>query len=168
MACHITIRWRAPLGIGVYLARATGDEMTPGVLLLVTWWCVCGVVLRKRLFVGLCDSIIPGAFVICGMVMGASSITLCSASLICWWILFTTLWLFCVNRGASIAMMPSWSMHKSCFPLVFLFALAAPLVSSLVRACKCWWGDRDVSSGWQCWRNSSVEPNMRYPWVSGM
>ncbi len=128
MACCVTICWRAPFGISVY-ARATGADMTPGELFLVTQQCICGVVLSMCMFVGLRNSIIPGVFVIHGMfLMGVSSITFCSASLICWSILFTTLCYSCVGRGASIDAMRSWSLRKSCFPLVFSFTTAAPLV----------------------------------------
>ena len=66
--------------------------------------CVHVVVLSTRLFVGLHNSTIPGAFMIHGIVMmGDSSITLCSDSLVCWSMLFFTLCSPSGCEGASIA-----------------------------------------------------------------
>ncbi len=91
---------------------------------------------------GLRDSIIPGAFVIRGIVMmGDSSITLCSDSLVCWLMLFTN---FCSSSGcggASIAAIQLQSMRNKRLQLVVVLATAALLVSLPVSARKCWWGD---------------------------
>ncbi len=66
------------VGVGVI---TFGTSRIPGVLLRVTWWCSCGEVRNVRLAVGLHVSMTGGASVIQGIViMGASSITLCSAS----------------------------------------------------------------------------------------
>jgi hypothetical protein len=64
---------------------------------------------------------ILGVSVICGMVsMGVALITLCSAFL-CYD--NSTLCSSCVGEGANIAVMQSWSMRKSCLPVVVSFAV---------------------------------------------
>jgi hypothetical protein len=66
------------MGIGV-ITFGTGRIL--GVLLRVTWRCSRGMVCNVRLAVGLHVSMMGGASVIRGIViMGESSITLCSAS----------------------------------------------------------------------------------------
>jgi hypothetical protein len=66
------------MGIGVI---TFGTGRIPGGLLHVTWLCSRGVVCNVRLAVGLRVSMTGGASVIRGIVMmGESSITLCSAS----------------------------------------------------------------------------------------
>ncbi len=66
------------VGIGVI---TFGTGRIPGVLLRVTWLCSRGVVRNVRLAVGLRVSMMGGASAIRGIViMGESSITLCSAS----------------------------------------------------------------------------------------
>ena len=101
IACRVTIRLRAPCGMGVYVCGA-GDPVgsllglyggnpcgllsttlvmggtAPGVLFLVTRRCRRFVPFSARLDVGFLDFIIGGASVTRGIViMGVSSITLC-------------------------------------------------------------------------------------------
>ena len=66
------------IGLGVI---TFGTVRIPGVLLHITRRCSRGVVRNVRLAVGLRVSMTGGASVICRIViMGESSITLCSAS----------------------------------------------------------------------------------------
>jgi hypothetical protein len=110
----------------------------PGVLFLVTRQCVQGVILSTCLAVGFRDSMMLGALVICSIVrMGELSITLCSASCCKTILSFVTLCSSSVGGGASIVMILSRKSHRRRLPLGVCVALVAPLVNSLVRACKC-------------------------------
>jgi hypothetical protein len=109
-----------PLGIGLYAAGVTMVGIIPGVLFLVTCLCVRGIVFSTLLAVGLCDTMIPGASVIRGMVIiGNSLITLCSAS-------FLIRLVEGVDGGLSIVVMRSLSMRNKCSPLVVWFTTGAP------------------------------------------
>jgi hypothetical protein len=71
-----------PLGIGLYVSGLMMADIIPGVLFLVTCLCVRSITFSAHLAVGLCNSMIPGASVIRGMVsMGDLSITFCSATI---------------------------------------------------------------------------------------
>ncbi len=134
-ACYMWVRWwhvallfvaMPHLGLLCMLPEQWGRTCHLGYCFLLRIG-VCGVVLSAHLFVGLHDSIISGVFVIHGMVMmGISSITLCSTSLFCWQKLFIPLCFFCGGSATSIAMMRSWSMRNTHLPLVVLFCNSSP------------------------------------------
>jgi hypothetical protein len=102
----ITIRCCTSLRMGTYRAGAMGGATIPGVLLRVTCWWTRGVSFNIRFAVRLRASIMPGAFVIPGIVMiGDSSITLCSALRK---ILSFTLCSLLVGGGTSHVVIQSW------------------------------------------------------------
>ncbi len=74
--------WRGAVAVSMGVGVSTfGTGRIPGVLLHVTRQCSHGMVCNVHLAVGLCVSMTGGASVIQGIViMGESSITLCSAS----------------------------------------------------------------------------------------
>jgi hypothetical protein len=134
-ACFVTIRCCAPLGIGTYGARATGDAKMPRVLLCVTLRWTHGVPFNFRFAVRLRASMMPRASVILGIVMiGESSITLCSAACI---ILSFTLCSSAVDGGASNVVIGSWRRRRICCPLGRVLAWLVSAVSSSVSALKC-------------------------------
>jgi hypothetical protein len=80
----------------------------PGMLLHVTHLCRRGVPLRACFTIGLLDCMMGRALVSCGMVMmGKSSITLCSALCALCWLTSATLCSSKVGGGAS-----NWSIDR--------------------------------------------------------
>ncbi len=135
IACLVTIRWFAPLGIGTYGAGATGDATMPGVLFCVTRQCTQGISFKFLFAVGLQASMMSGASVILGTVMiGESLITLCSASRA---ILSFTLCSSAVGGGVSNAVIRSWRRWRIHLPLGVVLAWSMSAVSSSVSAQKC-------------------------------
>ena len=127
------------LGIGCTLLIAGNF---PGVLFQVTLVWILGVNFSARLEVGLRACIIGGASVIRGTVMmGVSSITLCSSSLT----LCSSSLTLCCARGVAI---DAWGVRMfwicvcsfliSSLPLAVVPALVVTLANSLVSALKCW------------------------------
>jgi hypothetical protein len=190
IACRVTIRLRAPLGMATYfcgvgvttgaLFRSYGGKpcglssptlvmggTAPGVLFLVTRRCSRFVPFRVRLDVGFLDFIIGCASVIRGIVMmGVSSITLCclSRSTCCCSII--TLCSSPSFGRLSILLMLVRSALISSLPCVVLATFAVSSSISLANARRCCIG---VKLGfWQCCGYSSVDPDMRYALVSGI
>ncbi len=184
MACCVTKWCRVPLGravrialclrrgwtcvgyqrlsgvIGVMGSITQGAGITPGALLCVNCWCSWGVVFNTHLAVGFLDFMMGSALVMWGIViMGVSSLTLCSALCASCRLTLFTLYSSEIGGGINrllIQVPRSLSKH---FPLGGLLAWVVCLVNSSVRARRCWWG---VNAGnWQSCRNNSVKPNKR-------
>jgi hypothetical protein len=128
----------APLGIGTYVAGTMGDATMPGVLLRVTRWWTRGVSFNFRFAVGLQASMMPGTFVILGMVIiGELSITLCCATCSTWCNSSLTLCPFKVGGGASNAVIQSLRSWRIRHPFGVVLTRSVLAVSSSVRAQKC-------------------------------
>ena len=154
------------LGIGCTLLMAGSF---PGVLFRVTRAWILGVDFSERFEVGLRACIIGGASVMRGTVtMGDSSITLCSSALT----LCSSALTLCCARGVAT---DAWGVRMcfiftcnflmSALPLAVVPALVVTSASSSVSARKCWCCVRFGT--WQCWGNSSVDPDILYALVSG-
>lgn len=150
MACRVTIRRCAPLGIGTYGGGETGGATIPGVL-----WRVClrwtrGVVFSVRFAVGLREFIIPGASVIRGREMiGESSTSCCSRSRRIFSVTLcssdATLCSSGVGGGASRPMMRSRNKLRMRLPFGVRLCLPVSSDSSSTSARKCWCGDMSGS-----------------------
>ena len=106
-------------------------------------------------------SMIGGAFVMQSTVrIGASSITLCSASRSWAQCSASTLCSSATGRGGLRIFLTcsARSLSKQC-PFVVSLAWAVCSVSSLVKAHECWCGINE--GNWQCCGNSLVEPEIR-------
>ncbi len=184
MACCVTICCRASLGRAVRLAftpclgcvhvgylglnGATrgigsimcGADITPGVLFQMTRWWSLGVIFNTCFVVGFRDFMMGLALVSCGIVMmGVSSITLCSSSRASCCLSLSTLYSSGVGGGVNRLSIQVPRMLSKCLPLGVVFASSVCSVNSSVKACRCWWG---VNAGnWQCCRNNSINPEIR-------
>ncbi len=154
------------MGIGCTLLMAGNF---PGVLFRVTLAWILGVDFSARLEVGFRACIIGGALVIRGTVMmGDSSITLCSSALT----LSSFFLTLCCARGVAT---DAWSVRMcliftcnflmSACPFAVVPALVVTSASSSVSARRCWSCVRFGT--WQCWGNSSIDPDILYTLVSG-
>ena len=165
--------WSFPLGVpmsmcGMGLIRAILGT-PPGVFALVWRRCMRGVFFKALFAVGLRACMMGGALVIRGMVrIGVSSITLCCSSLT----LCCSSVTLCSARGVAVdagglrmVVRLDFNNFNNRRPLVVEAATAVVSRSSSVRAHKCWCGD--MFGIWQCWGNSSADPDMRYARVSG-
>ena len=154
------------MGIGCTLLMAGNF---PGLLFCVTLAWILGVDFSAHLEVGFCACIIGGALVIRGTVMmGDLSITLCYSTLTLCSSSFTLCW----ARGAAtdawgvrMCLIFTCNFLMSALPLAVVPALVVTLASSSVSAHRCWCCVRFGT--WQCWGNSSVDPNILYSLVSG-
>ena len=154
------------LGIGCTLLM---DGNFPGVLFRVILAWILGVDFSTRLEVGFCASIIGGALVMRGTVMmGDWSITLCSSALT---LCSSHLTLCCACGvaidvwGVRMCLIFTCNFLMSALPFAVVPALVVTLASSSVSAHRCWCCVRFGT--WQCWGNSSVDPDILYALVSG-
>jgi hypothetical protein len=191
IACCVTSLCQAPLGMAVYncggfagivfhfdlrgglsLMNLTfenngktgsinvGTGTIPGVLFLVTCLWSLAVFFNALFAVGFRDYMIFSASVICGIVtMGVSLITLCSSSRMACVHSSPTLCSSTLGAGAKSFLIPCsscWSNHLhfgvTGMPMAILF-------NSFVSSCRCWYGN--ISGSWQCWGNSSADPDIR-------
>ncbi len=129
---------------------------SPGVFLRVVRWCDLFVRMRFLFAVGSLVFIIGGACdtrCIGGSMGGCVlvTLTLCSAG-------------FCV-----VSFINSSSCFRRCLIIAFPFGVSLTFVAvvsnSSVSARRCSLGLR--LGTWQCWGNSSADPEMRYALVSG-
>ena len=171
IACRVTIRRCAPTGFGTKGGGDIGGATIPGLLLRVILPWTRGVFFSIRLAVGFRAFIMPGASVMRGMlIMGVSSITLCSC---CWRSISTTLCssdlTLCssgVGGGARRMVIRSRNKFRMRRPFGVRLCRSTSSDISSTSARKCWCGD--MSGNWQCCGNNSVDPDTRYPRVSGM
>jgi hypothetical protein len=150
---HVGCLGFASMIAGIFLIRY-GVGITPGVLFCMTWQWSLGVIFNMHLAMGLRDFMMGSASVSRGIVMmGVSSITLCSASRAFHWTASSTLCSSWIGGGVSrswICMPRSLSKH---LPLGVVFASAVCLANLSVRARRCW---RGVKAGsWQCCGSNS-------------
>jgi hypothetical protein len=100
--------------------------------------------------------------------MGDLSITLCSYALT---LCSFSLTLCCASGvttdawGVRMCLIFTCNFLMSALPLAVVPALVVTSASSLVIARKCWCCVRFRT--WQCWGNSSVDPDILYALVSG-
>ena len=121
-----------------------GDGLIPGVLLRVVRRWSRGVARKSRLAVGLRVSAMGWASVSRGIVMmGDSSITLCSSSRAARCCSMVTLCVSETGGGSRISSMRAPRSLRSRRPLSVVPATAVCSVSSSVNARKCWCGVRD-------------------------
>ncbi len=114
--------------------------MTPGVLLHVNHWCSQGVVFNTRLAVGFLNFMMGWASVMQGIViMGVSSITLCSASRASSRLALFTLCSSKIGGGVDRLLIKVMRSLSRRLPLRVLLAWAVYLVNSSVKVQKCWW-----------------------------
>ena len=164
LACCVNVRSRlrcgaatGAAGVGMTSVRFLGDTRSvgacvggliifgtaPGVLILVTRWCKCGVSLRVRFAVGFRACKIGGAFVMCGtsgtVMMGVLSITFC-----CCIPLSLSLALCSSNAiaGFKIFLMFAWRSLRSLWSFCVALVIAVNLNNLSVSARKCWCGVR--------------------------
>ncbi len=144
-------------GIGM---TNVGSGTMSGVLFLVTRWCSRFVTRNTHLAVGLFKVSIGGNLVMRGIVIiGASSITLCSA--LHWAVLSLLVTLCSLQGGAGCnKSLIFWVRYQSSlFPYGVVLACGISSTNSSVSARRCWCSV--MSGSWQCCGNSSVDPDVR-------
>ncbi len=161
IACvHCVVCGDLHLAVMLVLFGVTFPGIMPSVLFLVTLLWTCFVSFNFCLAVGLLDVTMGGKSVMRGIVMiGASSITLCSSICRANHSLFATLCSSMGGVGCNKSSIFCAIIFNNCFLFGVLLATLVASTNSFISALRCLWGF--ISGSWQCCGNNSVDPDTR-------